>query len=240
MEVETTSAVLGLLLSFILHDFALDSIFKSLKDTNIDDIDEVIAKYEPHLQFIHHPGALPLLWTLHQRVWTCPSIRYGFSKILGRLASASHRNLVVMSNAGLAIPIFEHFCSSKGDKSVPEKERHAWQKLLRRLLELGSEPAHARAILQKAVQQGDILDPEMLDLIRYGMKSRWVDHFSMESPSALVVTNEDTRGLPASGITFMVGSGSVHRTVMPGKLKSVSLGLDLPRSPPYSGSSDTL
>ncbi|KAF9449865.1 beach-domain-containing protein [Macrolepiota fuliginosa MF-IS2] len=203
-EEETTLATLGFLMSFMLHDFTFTSFFKSLKDADLNAVDDIIVKYEPHLQLIHHPGAVPLFWTLYQRVSTRPSIRYGFSKMLGRLASSSYRNLAVLSSAGLVIPILEHFLSSKGDGHVPEKERHAWHKLLRRLLELGSEPAHARAILQKAVQQGDNLDPEMLDLIRYGMKSRWVDHFSMESSSSLIVTDEENKGLPASGITFMV------------------------------------
>lgn len=204
-DVETTLTILGLLLSFMLHNPALEPVFKSLENASLDAVDDVLTKYDTHLQFVHHPGALPLFWSLQQRVWTHSSIRYGFSRILGRLASANHRNFAAMSNAGLVLPILEHFQSSKRDDSVSDQERHAWQKLLRRLLELGAEPAHARLILQRVVQEGETLDPEMLDLIRYGMKSRWVDHFSMESSSALVVSDEDNRGLPASGITFMVG-----------------------------------
>jgi hypothetical protein len=203
-DAETTTTVLGLLMSFVIHDFRMVTLFKALYDVEFDVVDDLLAKHEPHLQSIHHPPVLSLLWSLHQRVWTRSSLRYGFARALAHLAGASHRNLAVMSGAGLVIPIFNHFRTSKGDESVPEKERHAWQKLLRRLLELGADPAHARAMLQETVQQGDTLDPETLDLIRYGMKSRWVDHFSMEGPSGIVITDTERKSLPTSGITFMV------------------------------------
>ncbi|KXN83156.1 hypothetical protein AN958_01769 [Leucoagaricus sp. SymC.cos] len=201
-DVETTITTLGLLMSFMIHDFTLD-LARILYEAPIDDIDNVLAEYDSQLQHIHHPSVLPLLWTLYQRVWTRPSVRYGFSRFLWRLASTNHRNLVEMSDAGLVTPILNHFLSSKGEDNVREKERHAWQKLLRRLLELGADPSHARAILRETVHAGDKLDPEMLDLIRYGMKSRWVDHFSMESFSTIVISDTESKGLSASGITFM-------------------------------------
>lgn len=196
--------MLGLLLSFILHDFALGPVFKDLQDVDLDAVDHILTQYDAHFKSIHHPEALPLLWTLHLRVFVFASIRYGFSKVLVHLSNANHRNFAVMSNSGLVLPVLEHFHSSKGDEMVSEKERHTWQKLLRRLLELGAKPSYARLILQKAVQEGDNLDLGMLDLIRYGSKSRWVDHFSVESSSVLVATDEDNKGLPAAGITFMV------------------------------------
>ncbi|EKM77777.1 hypothetical protein AGABI1DRAFT_121854 [Agaricus bisporus var. burnettii JB137-S8] len=201
---ETTITVLGLLLSFILHEPALEPLFRALQAANIDEVDDVLVQYGPHLQTIHHPGALPLLWSLIQRVWTFPSLRFGCSKILGRLAAARHRNFAVMSNAGLVLPILEHLLSSKGNGEISDSERHTWQKLLRRLLELGAAPPQARLILQRVIREDDTLDAEMLDLVRYGMRSRWVDHFSMESSSALVITDEDSKGLPSTGVTFMV------------------------------------
>ncbi|KAF5354041.1 hypothetical protein D9756_006953 [Leucocoprinus leucothites] len=201
-DIETTTTTLGLLFSFMVHDFAMDGLFSSLYNADIDAVDDVLAKYDPHLQLIYHPPVLSLLWHFHQRVWTRPSLRFGFSRVLGRLASARHRNLAVMSNGGLVLPILDHFRSSRGDTGVLEKERHAWQKLLRRLLELGADPAHARAILQKTVQGGDVLDAEMLDLIRYGMKSRWVDHFSMESAAGMKILDHEGKSLPSTGITF--------------------------------------
>lgn len=203
-EPETTVPLLGLLLSFVLHEPAVEPLFKSLQAASIDQVDDVLAEYDAHLQTIHHPGALPLLWSLHHRVWTIPSLRLGLSKILGRLATACHRNLSVMSNAGLVLPILQYLLSSRGDGDVSDSERHAWQKLLRRLLELGAAPSHARLILEKVIGEDETLDAEMLDLVRYGMRSRWVDHFSMESSSAFIVTDEDSKGLPTTGITFMV------------------------------------
>ncbi|KAJ3575407.1 hypothetical protein NP233_g1115 [Leucocoprinus birnbaumii] len=199
----TTTTILGLLYSFMVHDFSADTLFTSLHGAAIDDVDDLLVKYESHVHLIHHPPILPLLSTFHQRVWTRSSSRYGLSRILGRLASSRHRNLAVMSSAGLVLPILDHFHSSKSDSSMVEKERHAWQKLLRRLLELGADPAHARAILHRTVQDGDVLDTEMLDLIRYGMKSRWVDHFSMESAACIKMSDLESKFLPGSGITFM-------------------------------------
>lgn len=201
---ETTTAILGLLFSFMVHDFTMENLLKGLHCLEIDTVDDLLKKYDPNPQLIRHPPALSLLWSFSQRGWTSPSLRLGLSRILGHLASARHRNLAAMSDAGLLLPILDHFRSSKGDSSVSEKERHAWQKLLRQLLELRADPAYGRVILQKTIQEGGTLDPEILDLVRYGMKSRWVDHFSLESVSGIKVNDLERKTLPNSGITFLV------------------------------------
>ena len=41
-------------------------------------------------------------------------------------------------------------------------------------------------------------------MIGSGMKSRWLQHFSMEPPAALVVRGDKFKGLPAGGLTAMV------------------------------------
>ena len=182
----------------------MENLLKGLHCLEIDTVDDLLKKYDPNPQFIRHPPALSLFWSFSQRGWTSPSLRLGLSRILGHLASARHRNLAAMSDAGLLLPILDHFRSSKGDSSVSEKERHAWQKLLRQLLELRADPAYGRVILQKTIQEGGTLDPEILDLVRYGMKSRWVDHFSLESVSGIKVNDLERKTLPNSGITFLV------------------------------------
>jgi hypothetical protein len=103
--------------------------------------------------------------------------------------------------------------SASGSKAlIPEKERQVLQKLLRRLLDMGATTTEARTIFQKAIREDTGgLDSEMLDLLRFGMKSRWLEHFSMEGRSALVLEEEGIRGLPATGFTFMVIFHFVYR-----------------------------
>lgn len=52
----------------------------------------------------------------------------------------------------------------------------------------------------------EVLDGEILEVVRFGMKSRWVEHFSMEMPTPIVVRDDKFKGLPATGFTFMVSS----------------------------------
>ena len=40
--------------------------------------------------------------------------------------------------------------------------------------------------------------------MRFGMKFRWVEHFSIETPAAIVVRGDKFKGLPATGFTFVV------------------------------------
>ncbi|KAF8652783.1 hypothetical protein AX16_004175 [Volvariella volvacea WC 439] len=106
---------------------------------------------------------------------------------------------------------------------VKKKEKQILQKLLRRLLEMGATTNEARGIFQKAVvrtnggdgdeiaRQGsaeednrEVLDQDILEVIKFGMRSRWLEHISLESPAALVVQEEGVRGLPSGGFTFMV------------------------------------
>ena len=54
-------------------------------------------------------------------------------------------------------------------------------------------------VVEKAVGDGKILE-----VVQFGMKSLWVEHFSMETPAAVVVRDDKFKGLPPSGLTFMV------------------------------------
>ncbi|RXW16665.1 hypothetical protein EST38_g9189, partial [Candolleomyces aberdarensis] len=133
-------------------------------------------------------------------------IRYGLYKLFEGLFHVNHRNQGVLASLNLVRTLFPRFCDSRNNPNVLERERHALQKLLRRLLEMGSTTEEARKILQRAVVKNgeeESLDPEMLDLVRFGMKSRWSEHFSLESPAALVAHDESSKGLPISGFTFM-------------------------------------
>ena len=50
---------------------------------------------------------------------------------------------------------------------------------------MGASSREARSLCEAAVYEK--LDPEILDVIRFGMKSRCGEHFSMKSSAALVV-----------------------------------------------------
>lgn len=47
---------------------------------------------------------------------------------------------------------------------------------------------------------------KILEVVRFGMKSRWVEHFSTETPAAIVAREDEFKGcyLLATRFTFMV------------------------------------
>lgn len=59
-----------------------------------------------------------------------------------------------------------------------------------------------RSLFEAAVHE-EKLDPEILDVIWFGMKSRWVEHLSMESSAAFVLQS-DAKALPKDEISFSV------------------------------------
>jgi len=115
-----------------------------------------------------------------------------------------------------------------------EKERQVLQKLLRKLLEMGaSATSEARELFVRAVRRDtrpgsevnedgsgvnsdhqekkfnykEGLDQDVLEVIRYGMKSRWIEHFSMEQRSAVVLLNpgkQSQQQLPKDGLSFLM------------------------------------
>ena len=139
------------------------------------------------------------------------SPRYALFKLFELLFHVNHRNHAIICGLGFIKSVFGRFYETKLDAGVLVKERQVLQKLLRRLLEMGATTTEARGIFQKAVvlkevdgKSVEVLDGEILEVVRFGMKSRWVEHFSMETPAAIVVRDDKFKGLPATGFTFMV------------------------------------
>ena len=93
-------------------------------------------------------------------------------KLFEELFHISHRHQGVLSGLGLVESVFSRFIETSGDDSVSEKERHVLQKLFRRLLDMGATSSEAKRIFQQAVNGDETLDGEILDVIRFGMKSR--------------------------------------------------------------------
>ena len=155
--------------------------------------------------------ALPQLTGASTNLDEYDSPRYALFKLFELLFHVNHRNHAILCGLGLIKSVFARFYETKLDAGVLEKERHVLQKLLRRLLEMGATTTEARGIFQKAVvlkevdgKSNEVLDGEILEVVRFGIKSRWVEHFSMETPAAVVVRDDKFKGLPPSGFTFMV------------------------------------
>ncbi|KAJ7454045.1 beach-domain-containing protein [Mycena galericulata] len=197
----TVDYTMGLLLSFAFRNFSLAGIFQSIRNVPINEIDSILREAVSRLGTIKRTGAIALLCRLTpQLVRDDAGMRYGVDRLLELLAGTTHRNHVVLSSLDLATPALVRFTTP----GASEIERSALQKLLRRLLDMGATPAVARLLFQRVVKPDETLDAELLEVIRYGMKSRWLEHFSMESPASLTLTEEGVKGLPASGFTFMI------------------------------------
>ena len=213
----TMLETMGFLLSLSLCDFSLSNFFSSLRDVPHDALDAKIAEF--HLGMVKYPEALMILWNLALPQLTGASTnldeydspRYALFKLFELLFHVNHRNHAILCGLGLIKSVFARFYETKLDAGVLEKERHVLQKLLRRLLEMGATTTEARGIFQKAVvlkevdgKSNEVLDGEILEVVRFGIKSRWVEHFSMETHAAVVVRDDKFKGLPPSGFTFMV------------------------------------
>ena len=146
-------------------------------------------------------------------------MRCAMFKMYEMLSHASHRNHAVLCGLFLVGPVLKRFyeatrarAESDDEKEKKEREREKLllQKLLKRLLEMGAETGEVRMMFDRALlldgSGADVgrLDMEMLDLLKVGMKSRWMEHFSLEGRSLLAFREEAMKGLPAAGFTFMV------------------------------------
>jgi hypothetical protein len=206
-DAKTTEETLGFLLSLALHNFSVSGIFGGLQETNQEDVDSRLSDVGPLLGRIHQPGAIQVLWDLLPELpGEDPALRYAIYKLLEQLIHLNHRNQIAFSSLGLVKPLLDLFNEHRKDTgaAVNEKERHVLQRLLRRILDFGATTAEARFIFQQAVKEDDTLDADILEIIRAGMKARWPDHFLMESPAVLSLTEDSIRGLPATGFTYMV------------------------------------
>ncbi|KAF8344869.1 hypothetical protein F5887DRAFT_1061981 [Amanita rubescens] len=215
---ETTSETLGLLLSLALHDFSFSSFFSQIGShrSDMDSITAIMNDYETSLQrvTIRLPGALLILWNAIASLSTPDAslMRCAMFKLYEKLSHVSHRNHAVLCGLSLVGPVFKRFYLGEGGADSTE-EKQLLQKLLKRLLEMGAETVEVRKMFESAlttttttvepVNDGK-LDMELLDLLKVGMKSRWMDHFSLEGCSSLAFREEGMRGLPSAGFTFMI------------------------------------
>lgn len=208
---KTVEETLGFLLSLALHNFSVSGIFGGLQGTDQTTVDSRLSDIGPLLGRIILPGAIRVLWDiLPQLPGNDPAVRYAIYKLFEQLVYLNHRNQVVFSSLGLVKPLLDLINKHRNDPSANDKEKHVLQKLLRRILDIGATTAESRLIFQQVVKDGDMLDTDILEIIRTGMKARWPEHFSMESPATLVLKEEGIRGMPMTGFTYMVRNNTLY------------------------------
>lgn len=201
----TIRHTLGFLVSFGLHKFSMSGIFDFGDETDYTLLDHRIRDFEPAFGPIRYPDAFRLLFNcLPHAAADGRALRYCILKLLERLSYHSHRNHCLLSSIGLVEPLFRKYCQWKDDADVTRPERQIVQKLLRRLIDVGTSTDEARVMFQHVVREDNTLDADILEVLRAGMKVKWPEHLSLDNCAAIQVPHHDTRGLPLQGFTFMV------------------------------------
>jgi len=190
----------SLLLALSLSDF---SPFYVSFFVQIQDVDEKVKLVSGTVK---HSGVVKVLWELAEGT-NDTATRYALFKLFEVLFTLNHRNAGILSSLGIVGGVFRRL------RMAQDKEKQVLQKLLRRLLEMGASTREARTLFESAVHD-EKLDPEILDIIRFGMKSRWVEHFSMEG-SAVLDLQSDAKTLPKDGVSFSVGHFYVYFQSLP-------------------------
>ncbi|KAI0646236.1 beach-domain-containing protein [Trametes meyenii] len=201
-DARTIKQTISFLTSLALHNFAWSRFFLHITGVDYAAVDRKFQEFSPQLGLIHVPQALRVLYDAVTRPTQDNALlRYMGTKLLERLTLHKHRNQCVLSSLGLERSLFERLCTPSG---LPKAERQVVQKLLRRLLDHNVRTEDARLMFQRVIREDNTLDPDVLEVLRAGMKVKWPEHFSLESPAAIRVTKTGTRGLPSTGFTFML------------------------------------
>jgi hypothetical protein len=175
----------------------------SLRTAEHSDLDSRIKDIEVRLGLIAQPGAVRILLDLLPKRSEDSMLHYVVYRLLERLSALKHRNKAILSGLGILGRLFQSFTRHNGSPDTCREQR-IMQKLLRRILDLGATTVDTRIMFQSAVTPAGTLDGDILEMIRGGIKSRWPDHFSLEKCAALKFCEENTKGLPTAGFTFMV------------------------------------
>ena len=202
--------ILGLILSTSQEDFSLSNVFATLRSSGDPNLKPDFASYKTMLGTIKHVDFLNLL------VVSLPFIpqsdtfpERAILTLLETLVSSNHRNKVLMSSTSLFKTLFDRLINSDSSDTLV---RSLLQKTLRKLLEIGVEITDVRALFREAVKEDKSLDTDILEIIRSGMKAKWPMHYSMERKAGISLLEQNARGLPPTGLTFMV-SQSLRRDV---------------------------
>lgn len=174
--------VFDCLLSFALHDFTPLGLFAEITP-GMDElaIDGSIGKVEIKLSMLHNPiGIVCMMELLYL---ASDSLHYGVSKMVDRIAFASHRNQALLSQSGLTSVLL----AITGSTTLPHSSISIAQKSSKRLLEMGAPLDEARKLLQSTIKISNAetttysLDSQVLDRLRDGMKTagKWPNFVSI-------------------------------------------------------------
>lgn len=207
-DAKTVEQTLGFLVALGVHNFSLSAMFIAPDEFAHDAVDSQLRDAEPMLKFIRHPGVFRVLFAALARLPPPKDarLRYTVLRLLERLTWHSHRNHAVLTSLGLIGALFDLYYASGGPQPrrvLAKQERQAVLKVLKRLMELGSDTTVARTMFQRAVNEDETLNGEVLELLRAGMKTRWPEHLSMEGAASVAVPST-SRALPTTGFTFMI------------------------------------
>ncbi|KAJ8072576.1 beige protein-like 1 [Marasmius tenuissimus] len=207
---KTSGETLGFLLSLALHDFSVSGFFVSLGESSVESAEATLNEFQTRLGTIIRP---PAIFLLHRVIVAhCQkdsTIVFAFFKLLELLVSKNHRNQAVLSTVEVVRPVLNHFIEMKANEDR-KNERTVVQKLLRRLLDMGSTNPEARELFQRAIEDDGTLDMDILEVIKAAMKSRWLEHLSFRSKMSMTYTQEGMKGMPTTGFTLMFWVWAEH------------------------------
>lgn len=223
------------LLSFAHSDFSLSDLYPSIRrtlaalppsskpsspETYQPIIDNILTSLQKPLSNIFFSQPLLLLLEAQEILPESElALGYALLKTLERVAVANQRNNILLSQMSfVSIIVPRVFGKSSDDATVGvkdifgggkqvEHQKGVLFKLVRRVIEAGTTHAEARALFHLAVKEDDVLDDEVLDLVRHGMKSRWPGTINCLGKSWIECRSLGARGFTkdSKGFTSMVG-----------------------------------
>ncbi|KAL5530973.1 hypothetical protein ACEPAG_3849 [Sanghuangporus baumii] len=191
LDTKSIDNLFGFMLSAAHADFTLSNIFSTLRLR--DELD--LTDYRSMLARVKNAQFYALSFSLLPKL---PPGDKLFPKALVALTeicvSMNHRNKVLLSSTRLFKIAFDQFL---------EGSLHS-AKLLRKLLDVGADTEQIRLLFQRAIKKDDALNGDVLEILRSGMKTKWPKHFSLEDAASVRLEEQNVRGLPSTGLTFMI------------------------------------
>ncbi|KAL4077210.1 hypothetical protein V8B97DRAFT_1866535 [Scleroderma yunnanense] len=220
---------LGCILSLSFHDFGLVDMFISLGSyQEFAELEIEFLEYAPSFGTIRLPHVFKIAWDFMACSLTTNSpMRILIYKILEHLIQSSHHNLAVLNMTGVLTPLFSQLTSSSVNNTSadsPSPERCLLSKIIKRLFEMGASVQDVRQLLQCAVNEDGLLDAEMTEFLRIGMKSSWPPHVSLRGLSAITKPLHSLRALPSTGFTFTMWAWFERLPLEECTLFSISFG----------------
>lgn len=141
----------------------------------------------------------------HFPEWKASRLRYTILKLLEQLTHHSHRNHAVLASLEFVGPLFDLYQRSRAEKTPFHKhQRQVIVRLLKKLLELGTDTSVAKDMFQRAINGDETLNGDVLELLRAGMKTRWPEHMSLEGPAAISLPASSSKIFPSTGFSVLL------------------------------------